>query len=124
MKLKKMTLAWGMATMIAGTVPSIASAHYTGKYHRAGPNHRAAGDYRGHEHEGHRSYRNHYRDDRARYSRRDCKSSGTTGLLLGAVAGGLLGRTIDTRGDRTMGTLLGGGAGALLGKEIDSKRRC
>jgi uncharacterized protein YcfJ len=55
------------------------------------------------------------------------KPNGTTGLLVGAVGGALLGRTIDTRGDRTTGTMLGGVAGALAGREIDrgsSNRRC
>src|SRR5262245_46254733 len=36
------------------------------------------------------------------YCRRD---NGTTGLIIGAAAGALLGRTIDTRGDRMLGTL-------------------
>jgi len=42
----------------------------------------------------------------------------TTGLLVGGVAGALLGRTIDTRGDRTVGTLGGAGAKAAGGTEI------
>jgi hypothetical protein len=49
-----------------------------------------------------------------------CKrGNGTTGLIVGAAAGALLGRAIDTRGDRMLGTLLGGAGGALLGREID-----
>lgn len=55
------------------------------------------------------------RDGRA-YCRR---SDGTTGLVVGGVAGALLGRTIDTRGDRAPGTLLGGAIGALLGQAIE-----
>jgi uncharacterized protein YcfJ len=73
--------------------------------------------------------RNHHyrewRDDRGRARCR--KADGTTGLLVGGVAGALLGRTIDTRGDRTVGTLGGAVAGGLLGREIDrggSSRRC
>ena len=42
-----------------------------------------------------RDYRS-YRDDRGYRCR---KSGGTTGLLLGGVAGALLGRAVDTRGD-------------------------
>ena len=54
---------------------------------------------------------------------RECKeTSGTTGLILGAVAGGLLGNVIDGGGKRTAGTLLGAGGGALLGREIEKKR--
>jgi len=62
--------------------------------------------------------------DGRRYCRR---SDGTTGLIVGGVAGVLVGRTIDTRGDRTLGTLAGAAAGALAGREIErstSKRRC
>lgn len=50
-------------------------------------------------------------------------NKGDTGLLVGAVAGGLLGRTIDTRGDRTIGTLVGAGAGALAGRAIERSDR-
>jgi hypothetical protein len=50
------------------------------------------------------------------YCRRD---NGTTGLVIGAGVGALLGRTIDTRGDRTLGTLLGAVGGGLLGREVD-----
>jgi uncharacterized protein YcfJ len=46
-------------------------------------------------------------------------------LLIGGVAGALIGRTIDTRGDRTPGTVLGAVGGALIGREIDrSSSRC
>ena len=40
-------------------------------------------------------------------------------MVVGAGAGALLGRVIDSRGDRTVGTLLGGALGAVLGREID-----
>jgi len=65
-----------------------------------------------------------WRDDRGRVRCR--KPDGTTGAVVGAVGGALLGRTIDTRGDRTVGTLGGAVAGGLLGREIDrgGKRRC
>ena len=58
-----------------------------------------------------------WRGEDGRYRCR--RSDGTTGLVVGAVGGALVGRTIDTRGDRTMGTVLGGVGGALLGREID-----
>jgi hypothetical protein len=46
-----------------------------------------------------------------------CKrSDGTTGLVIGAVAGGLLGNAV---GGDTLGTLLGAGAGGLLGRSVD-----
>jgi hypothetical protein len=47
------------------------------------------------------------------------RSNGTTGLIIGAAGGALVGRTIDTRGDRTVGTLLGAALGGVLGREID-----
>ena len=55
--------------------------------------------------------------DRADYRDVRC-SSGTGGTIIGAIAGGLLGRTIDTRGDRALGTVLGASAGALAGNAI------
>jgi uncharacterized protein YcfJ len=56
-----------------------------------------------------RRYRNHYA--------RRC--SGTTGTIIGAIAGGLLGRAIDGGRDRAAGTIIGAGAGALAGRAID-----
>lgn len=53
------------------------------------------------------------------------RSNGTTGLIIGAAGGALIGRGIDTRGERTTGTILGAAAGALLGREIDrGSARC
>lgn len=53
------------------------------------------------------------------------RENGTTGLVIGAVGGALLGRVIDRDGDRTVGTLLGGALGAVLGREIErSGARC
>ncbi|MBX3593249.1 glycine zipper 2TM domain-containing protein [Sphingomonas sp.] len=68
-----------------------------------------------------------YREWRGRDGRRYCrKPDGTTGLVIGGVAGALVGRSIDTRGDRTLGTVLGAAAGAVAGREIErsSKKRC
>lgn len=59
----------------------------------------------------------YWRDDNGRWRCR--RADGTTGLLVGAVGGALLGRTIDTRGDRSLGTILGAVGGGLLGREID-----
>lgn len=55
-----------------------------------------------------------YRGSDGRYY---CKrSNGTTGLVLGAVGGGLIGNAL---GGSTLGTLLGAGGGALVGKSLD-----
>jgi hypothetical protein len=57
-----------------------------------------------------------YRGSDGRYY---CKrSNGTTGLVIGAVGGGLIGNAL---GGGTLGTLLGAGGGALLGKNLDQK---
>ncbi|MBN9555430.1 MAG: glycine zipper 2TM domain-containing protein [Alphaproteobacteria bacterium] len=55
-----------------------------------------------------------YRGGDGRYYCR--RSDGTTGLVVGAIAGGLLGNAL---GGDTLGTLLGAGGGALLGQSID-----
>jgi len=47
------------------------------------------------------------------------RSNGTTGLVLGAAAGALVGRELDGGRDRTLGTVLGAVGGGLLGREID-----
>ncbi len=55
-----------------------------------------------------------------------CKrSDGTTGLIVGAAGGALVGRAIDKHGERATGTILGAAAGALLGRSLERGRtRC
>lgn len=78
------------------------------RYYRAGPNYQErvlANDDRV------------YAGDDGRYY---CKrNDGTTGLIVGAAAGGIFGNVIDGGRSRIVGTLLGGAAGALAGKSID-----
>src|SRR6185312_8346393 len=58
-----------------------------------------------------------YRGDDGRYY---ChRSDGTTGLIVGAVAGGLIGNSLARGKSATLGTLLGAGAGALIGQAIE-----
>jgi hypothetical protein len=47
------------------------------------------------------------------------RPDGTTGTIVGGVAGGLIGRAIDGGRRSAVGTLLGAGAGALLGRGIE-----
>lgn len=67
-----------------------------------------------------------YKEWRGKDGRLYCRRpNGTTGLIVGGVVGALVGREVDSRGDRTTGTIVGAGAGALLGREIDrGRRRC
>ncbi|GAM05864.1 MULTISPECIES: glycine zipper 2TM domain-containing protein [Novosphingobium] len=100
-----MTAVAAPATLVATTTEVAARDHH--RYHRTDNGIR------------------YWKDDRGRY--RCKKSNGTTGLLIGGVAGALAGRAVDTRGDRTMGTVVGAAAGALLGREVDrstSKPKC
>ena len=57
-----------------------------------------------------------------------CKrSDGTTGLIVGAAGGGVLGNVIDGGHSRTVGTLLGAAIGGLAGRAVDqnnSQVRC
>ena len=64
-----------------------------------------------------------YRDADGRYY---CKrDDGTTGTIVGAIAGGVLGNIIAPGGSKTLGTILGAGGGALAGRAIDrSSIRC
>jgi len=50
------------------------------------------------------------------------RSNGTTGLIVGAAGGALVGRAIDTHGERATGTILGAVGGALVGRAVDRRR--
>jgi hypothetical protein len=80
---------------------------YYGDYHRAEPVYRSTRTWRGND---------------GRYYCR--KKDGTTGLIVGAAAGALLGRAVDGGYDHTLGTILGGVAGALLGKSVAQGTSC
>jgi hypothetical protein len=95
--MRKLFLAAAAASMAVPVIPAPAVAHgssyYKGKI---------------------------WRDSEGRYR---CKrSNGTTGLIVGAAGGALIGRAIDTHGERATGTILGAAAGALLGRSIDRSR--
>jgi len=86
------------------------------RYYRSGPNYRE------------RVLSNDERVYAGNDGRYYCKrSDGTTGLIVGGAAGGILGNVIDGGRSRIVGTLLGGAAGALAGKAVDqnqSQVRC
>ena len=109
---KKLSLAGAALAMTAGAIvpAAAADAHRTGYRH------------------SHNRYADNYGQDRdyRRYNsyraQQKC-ADGDGGTIVGAIAGGLLGRTIDTRGSRLLGTVLGAGAGALAGRAIDRSDR-
>lgn len=83
------------------------NGYYADNYYRGGnyaPARLAAAD---------RIYRGN--DNRYYCRRRD----GTTGLIVGALGGGVLGNVIAPGGSKTLGSIIGGGLGAVLGNSID-----
>jgi hypothetical protein len=46
------------------------------------------------------------------------RQDGTTGLLVGALAGGTLGNMLAREGDKRLGSVIGGTLGAVLGNEL------
>lgn len=57
-----------------------------------------------------------YRGQNGQYYCR--RNDGTTGLIIGAGLGALLGNQLNIGGSTTLSTVLGGAAGAMLGREI------
>ena len=96
--MRKLFMAAAAASMVVPVMPAPAFAHdgYRGKV---------------------------WKDSQGRYR---CKRpDGTTGLIVGGAAGALVGRAIDTKGERATGTILGAAAGALLGRNVErSQTRC
>ncbi len=108
------SLSLASLSLALPAAPALASHHHGPRYDRQGryaePQRLSNGD-------------RVWRGDDGRYHCR--RANGTTGLIIGGAAGALLGRTVDTRGDRTMGTVIGAAGGALLGREIErSNLRC
>ena len=61
-----------------------------------------------------------YRGTDGRYY---CKrNDGTTGLIVGAAGGGILGNVIDGGRSRTVGTLLGAALGGLAGRSVEQRQ--
>lgn len=85
-----------------------ANGYYADRYYRDGSNYQPR--YLGANDRVYRGNDNRY------YCRR---SDGTTGLIIGAIGGGVLGNAIAPGDSRTVGTLAGGVLGALLGRSID-----
>ncbi len=126
--MKKMLLGLAAMAVALPALSTPASAQRWGDGYRDHGRYERSYDNRGYD----RGYndRGYYNGPswRGRDGRNYCRrSDGTTGLLLGGVAGALVGRSIDRYGDRTPGTLLGALGGALVGQAIDKDnggRRC
>ena len=101
--MRKLPMIAAVAAMTAASMaPAPAEAHRRGYSH---------------SHQS-RDYDNRYYGQ----SRQRCRS-GTTGAILGAAAGALLGREV-LRGSRTTGTILGAAGGGLAGRELTRDKRC
>jgi hypothetical protein len=132
MAIRKLMMAAAIAATAMTGTPGAALAHDRGHGHGHG-HYRHYDDYRGDY-----GYREYYRPSRPVYyesyaprrtyyrdaPRRSCRTSGTTGLIIGGAAGALLGRELDGGRDRATGTILGAGTGALVGRELSRKSRC
>lgn len=47
------------------------------------------------------------------------RSDGTAGLIVGGIAGGVLGNIIAPGGSKTLGTIIGAAGGAAIGSSVD-----
>ncbi len=133
--MKKMIQTAVLATVAAvgfAATPAMADDgyYYGGRAdtYRPGDYYRGNGYDRGYDNRGYDDRRYNYDRRYARNYQQCRRNSGTTGTILGAIAGGLLGREIGRGGYRnqpsTTGLILGAGAGALAGRAIDKSSSC
>lgn len=98
----------------SGYGPPPGGPYYAEQYYRD--------DARYQEHQLHRGDRIYVGRDGRYYCKR---SDGTTGLIVGGIAGGALGNLIAPGGSKTLGALLGAAGGAVAGNAIDRNNvRC
>jgi hypothetical protein len=129
---KKVILAMSALSMVA--VPAAAEAHRHGRYDNDYNQGYSQGYYPQQQNYGY-SQQGYYPQQQAygydnRYNGRDYgyrnhRCSGTTGTIVGAGAGALIGRSIGRSGGSyyhqnsgTTGTILGAAVGALLGRQV------
>jgi len=105
--MRKTIVAATLAALLIPAAPALADGRHHSQYDRYGRYNEP------HEVRRDRVWRG---KDGRYYCKRD---NGTTGLVIGAAAGALVGREMDGGRDRMTGTILGAAAGGLLGREID-----
>ena len=129
MRIKTLGLAAiaGVAPMLLGACAGGYGSDYRAEHERA-----PSGPYYAEE---------HYRDAPSYHERRMApseqvyagrdgryycrRSDGTTGLIVGGIAGGALGNALAPGGSKTLGTLIGAAGGAAVGSSIDKDNvRC
>lgn len=115
------TLLGGCVTDDGGRPEYYSYRHYDYNH----PDPRYGGYYADHYYRDDPSYRERrlsaddriYRGQDGRYYCR--RSDGTTGLIVGGVAGGVLGNVIAPGGSKALGTILGAAGGAVIGNAVD-----
>jgi uncharacterized protein YcfJ len=117
--MKKVLLALAAISLAAPSAPALAD------HHKAKHRYSKVYDNNGRYLQPRRISRNE-RIWQGRDGRYYCRrGNGTTGLIIGAAGGALLGRAVDTRGERVTGTVLGAVLGGVIGREIDrGSARC
>ena len=121
--LKKLVISTAVAASALTALPAAAEAQsrygYSNRYdngyygQRYGNGYYQTGRYANQRYYNQRTYNGGY------YNHYGQRCSGSTGTILGAIAGGLLGSSVAGRGDHPLGAILGAGAGALAGRAID-----
>jgi len=108
------TAAAMLAGCSSGPFGRSGAGYYADRYYRDGPNYseRVLGP----------NDRIYVGNDGRYYCRRP---DGTTGLIVGGIAGGALGGVIAPGGSSTLGAILGAAGGALAGRAIERDQvRC
>lgn len=122
--MRKLTLTLAAASLVAGC-STLGGGDRWGRYDYNRPDPSYGGYYADRYYRDDRRYRERavnrneriYRGQDGRYYCR--RPDGTTGLIVGGIAGGVLGNVIAPGGSNLLGTILGGAAGAAIGREVE-----
>ena len=124
--LKKIIISTAVAASALTALPAAAEAQsrygYSSRYDNGYYNQGYGRSYQGQRYDrryANQRYYNQRTHNGGYYNHYGQRCSGSTGTIIGAIAGGLLGNQVAGRGDRTLGAILGAGAGALAGNAID-----